>query len=77
VGDRSAVWLIWCRWVWVCIDDLVATLLAVTDNAGDAAEYSFAFLVRSLLAVAIEDFCVWRETTRWLVCWMSVVTLNW
>jgi hypothetical protein len=77
VSDRSAVWLIWCRWVWVGIDDFIAALLAISDNAGHTAEYPFALLICSLLAVAIEDLGVRRETTRWLVCWESVMRLSW
>ena len=68
MSNRGAVWLIRCRWVWVCIDDLVATLFTVTDNTGDAAENSFTLLVCSLFAITIEDFGVGRKTAGWLVC---------
>ena len=59
MSDRSAVWLIWCWWIRVGIDDLVAALLAISNYTGDAAKYPFALLIRSLLAVAVEDFGVW------------------
>lgn len=58
--DGSTIWLVRCRWVWVCIDDFVAPLLAIADYAGDAAEDTFAFLVGTLLAVAVEDLGIGR-----------------
>jgi hypothetical protein len=41
----------------VSIDDFVATLFALSDDRGDAAEDAFAFGVCALFGVAVEDFC--------------------
>ena len=67
MGDGSAIWLARCRWVWICIDDLVAALLAVAYDTSDTAKYTFALLIHTLLAVAVEDFGVRRKTARWMV----------
>lgn len=41
------------HWIWVCILDLVAALLAFANDVCDAAEDAFAFLGAAF--VAIED----------------------
>jgi hypothetical protein len=63
------------HWIWVCVLDLVASLLAFANDVCDAAEDAFAFLGAAF--VAIEDVGAQRELQSagsWFVCCIPLVS---